>query len=140
MKNGGSIMSISSIRLRPVQPGESRSALVRQWRMLEVLSSTPRGATVRELADAAGTHAKTVRRDLILLRKAGFDLKASAGRFGRKSWRVGERFEGLKSPRKQYKVILETLDVLLTQVGVVGDRRLVKELEAIRGRVEKKCH
>ena len=129
----------SPIHRRPVQSIGAHSPLIRQWKLLELLSSAPVGVTVRELTEAAGTSDKTVRRDLILLRKVGFDLKESVGPYGRKSWRVGQRFERLRSPRKQYKAILDTLDVLLMQVSLAGDRRLVGELQAIRRRVVRKC-
>ncbi len=129
----------SQIHRRPVENITHHTPLICQWRLLELLSSTPDGFTVRELAEATGRHDKTIRRDLILLRTVGFDLKEYVGPYGRKSWRVGQRFERLRSPRKQYKAILETLDVLLTQASVVGDRRLLADVETIRRRVARKC-
>jgi len=103
----------SRIRRRPVQSIDVHTPLIRQWKLLELLSSGPVGVTVRELGEATGRGDKTVRRDLVLLRKVGFDLRESVGPYGRKSWRVGHRFERLRSPRKQYKAILDTLDVLI---------------------------
>ena len=132
-------LSTSHVRRRPVQSIGVHSPLIRQWKLLELLSSAPDGVTVQELTEATGRSDKTVRRDLILLRKVGFDLKESVGPYGRKSWRVGQRFERLRLPRKQYKAILDTLDALVMQVSLAGDRRLVVELQAIRRRVVRKC-
>jgi predicted DNA-binding transcriptional regulator YafY len=132
-------LATSRIRRRPVLRVAFRTPIIRQWKLLEVLSSAPEGIKVEEFAKAAGTCDKTIRRDLILLRKVGFDLDETVGAHGHKSWRVRQSFEKLRSPRQQYKAILNSLDVLLMQVSLVGDRRLVGELEAIRRRVVRKC-
>jgi predicted DNA-binding transcriptional regulator YafY len=130
---------LSRISRRPVQRVRFRTPIIRQWKLLEVLSSAPEGITVEEFAKVAGTCDKTIRRDLILLRKVGFDLDETVGAHGHKSWRVRQSFEKLRSPRQQYKAILDTLDVLLMQVSLAGDRRLVLELQAIRRRVGRRC-
>jgi predicted DNA-binding transcriptional regulator YafY len=132
-------LTTSHVGRRPVQRTDVHTPLLRQWKLLELLSSAPDGVTVLELTEATGRSDKTVRRDLILLRKVGFDLKETVGPYGRKSWRVGQRFERLRSPRKRYKTILSTLDALVMQVSLAGDRRLVGELQAIRRRVVRKC-
>jgi predicted DNA-binding transcriptional regulator YafY len=132
-------LATSHVRRRPVQRVRFRTPIIRQWKLLEVLSSAPEGITVEEYAEAAGTCDKTIRRDLILLRKVGFDLDETVGAHGHKSWRVRQSYEKLRAPRQQYKAILDTLDVLLMQVSRAGDRRLVGELEAIRRRVGKRC-
>ena len=131
-------LATSRIQRRPVQRVRFRTPIIRQWKLLEVLSSAPEGITLEEFAKAAGTCDKTIRRDLILLRKVGFDLRETVGAHGHKSWRVRQSFEKLRSPRQQYKAILDTLDVLLMQLSVAGDRRLVGDLEAIRRRVVRK--
>ena len=82
---------------------------------------------------------KTIRRDLILLRKIGFDLDETVEEFGRKRWRIRQPFERLRSKKRQYQAIREGLDLLLEQVDNVGDRRLVDDLKAIRKRVKRKC-
>ena len=132
-------LTTSQIRRRPVEKTGVHTPLIRQWKLLELLSSAPEGVTVREFAEAAGTSDQTVRRDLILLRQVGFGLKETVGPHGRKSWRVGQPFERLRSVRQQYKAILNLLDVLLMQVSLAGDPRLVEELQAIRRRVVRKC-
>ena len=139
MPHHHSRVATTRIRRRPVPEPGVHTPLIRQWKLLELLSSKPSGFTVRELTEAAGTSEKTIRRDLILLRKVGFDLAESVGPHGRKSWHVRQRFERLRSPRKQFQAILDTLDVLLLQVNLAGDRRLVGELQVIRRRVARKC-
>ena len=132
-------LATGRISRRPVHRVRFRTPIIRQWKLLEVLSSAPKGITVEEFAKAAGTCDKTIRRDLILLRKVGFDLDETVGAHGHKSWRVRQSFEKLRSPRQQYKAILDTLDVLLVQVSLAGEGRLVSELEAIRRRVGRRC-
>ncbi len=101
----------SRISRRPVQRVRFRTPIIRQWKLLEVLSSTSGGITVEEFAKAAGTCDKTIRRDLILLRKVGFDLDETVGAHGHKSWRVRQSFEKLRTARQQYRAIRDTLDV-----------------------------
>ena len=124
---------------RPVKVSNPHSPLIRQWKLLELLASEPDGVTVQRFAKEAGTSEKTVRRDLIMLRKVGFDLAETVEDHGRKSWRVRQPFERLRSKRRQYESIRGTLDLLLMQVERVEDQRLVKDVRAIRGRVARKC-
>ncbi len=67
---------------------ETETALLRQWRLLKLLSSRHYGVTVRELAHEMGVNDKTIRRDLLTFEQAGFPLEESLGEHGRKSWRV----------------------------------------------------
>ena len=127
----------SRIRRRPVKLSTPHSPLIRQWQLLEWLSSEPKGVTVA--AEANGVDQKTIRRDLIMLRKVGFDLEEMIEEFGRKRWRIRQPFERLRSKRRQYKAIREGLDLLLEQVDSVGDQRLADDLKAIRQRVVRKC-
>lgn len=60
------------------------SPLIRQWQLLEWLSSKRDGVPVREASEATGVGQKTIRRDLILLRKVGFDLEEVVGERGKK--------------------------------------------------------
>ena len=93
------------------------SQLVRQWHLLEWLSSETQGVTVEEAAQATGKDQKTIRRDLILLRKAGFDLEETVEDHGRKRWRIRQPFERLRSKRRQYEAIRSGLDTLLKQAA-----------------------
>jgi len=62
--------------------------LVRQWILLRTLCARRQGCTVKELAQETGRSEQTIRRDLITFQQAGFPLKETKGRFGRKSWRI----------------------------------------------------
>jgi predicted DNA-binding transcriptional regulator YafY len=62
------------------------SPLVRQWQLLAALSSRSAGGTVAQLATEFSVDQKTVRRDLLVLRQAGFPLAETLGDHGRKHW------------------------------------------------------
>ena len=127
------------VRRRPVSIESVPSQLVRQWQLLEWLSSESQGVTVEEAAQAAGKDQKTIRRDLILLRKAGFDLEETVEDHGRKRWRIRQPFERLRSKRRQYEAIRSGLDTLLKQAAKVEDSRLQDDLKAVRQRVMRKA-
>ena len=115
----------SRIRRRSV-PSDN-TPLVRQWQLLQWLSS-----------EATGMDQKTIRRDLVLLRRIGFDLEELVEEHGRKRWRIRHPFERLRSKRRRYQAIGEGLDQLLAQVEKVGDKRLLKDLKRIEQRVKRK--
>lgn len=62
------------------------SQVLRQWQLLAALSSRPGGGTVAEFAAEHAVDQKTIRRDLLDLRKAGFAVEESLGDHGRKHW------------------------------------------------------
>ena len=64
------------------------SPLLRQWKLLATLSAIDAGQTVHDLAREHVVTEKTIRRDLILLRRAGFPLEESLAEHGRKLWRL----------------------------------------------------
>jgi len=128
----------SRIRRRPINKSATSTPLIRQWQLLEWLSSSPEGISVGEAAEATGMDLKTIRRDLILLRKIGFDLEETVEERGRKRWRIRNSFERLRSKKRQYQAIQENLDLVLTQVEKVGDKRLLDDLKAVRKRVKRK--
>ena len=127
------------IQRRNVKATTPHSPLIRQWQLLEWLSSKPDGVSVREASEATGVDQKTIRRDLILLRKVGFDLEEVVGERGKKFWRVRQPFERLRSKKRQYRAILDSLDVVLMQAELAEDNRLAKDLKALRSRVNRKC-
>ena len=129
----------SRIRRRPINKSATSTPLIRQWQLLEWLSSDPEGISVGEAAKATGMDLKTIRRDLILLREIGFDLEEAVEERGRKRWRIRNSFERLRSKKRQYQAIQENLDLVLMQVEKVGDKRLLDDLKAIRKRVKRKC-
>ncbi len=127
------------IRRRSINNSDTHTPMVRQWQLLEWLSSDPKGITVGKAAKVTGVSLKTIRRDLILLQKIGFDLEETEEEFNRKRWRVRQPFERLRSKKQQYQAIRQGLDLLLLQVEKVGDKRLLNDLEGIRKRVRRKC-
>jgi len=64
-------------------------ALVRQWRLLRLLSARPEGLSLRELAREVDVSQKTIHRDLQLFQRAGFPLQEIVGSHGVKHWRIG---------------------------------------------------
>ncbi|MCG6157251.1 helix-turn-helix transcriptional regulator [Rubinisphaera margarita] len=60
--------------------------LKRQWLILRTLAARRFGVTVKELAEELETGLKTIRRDLVDLREAGFPLAERDGPHGRKYW------------------------------------------------------
>ena len=61
-------------------------ALVRQWRLIKILSGKRLGAGVRELAEELRVGEKTIRRDLQTFVEVGFPLEQTSGEHGRKTW------------------------------------------------------
>lgn len=64
--------------------------LLRQWKILQVLSARRLGVTVQELADDTGVNLRTIRRDLKLFQQLGLPLEEQAGTNGKKFWRIAE--------------------------------------------------
>jgi predicted DNA-binding transcriptional regulator YafY len=60
--------------------------VLRQWQLLQAMASTKRQPTVKSLAAMTGVSEKTVRRDIAVLRQAGFPLNESTSDHGRKHW------------------------------------------------------
>ena len=75
-------------RLYGAVPMHEDSALIRQWRLLKLLSSRHYGATVKELSEEMKVNEKTIRRDLQTFEQVGFPLEETVGERGRKSWKV----------------------------------------------------
>jgi DNA-binding IclR family transcriptional regulator len=116
---------------------EVDSPISRRWKLLEQLSSTPKGATVDELATASGVNPKTIRRDLVMLKQLGFDLQSTENVFGLKWWRIRHPFEELKTKHKQYRHIRKTLETLIEQSRSIDDLRLVADLKVIHRKLGK---
>ncbi len=79
---------LAVLRIYGAAPMSEDSALVRQWRLLKLLSSRHYGATVKELAEEMQVNEKTIRRDLQTFEQVGFPLEEVVGERGRKSWKV----------------------------------------------------
>jgi predicted DNA-binding transcriptional regulator YafY len=69
-------------------PMPKASAFLRQWNTLLAVAAHGDGRGVDELAKEHAVGDKTVRRDLVALRKAGFPLEETVGRRGRKVWKL----------------------------------------------------
>jgi len=65
-------------------------AILRHWLLLRTLAARRQGATLRELAAENGVDPKTIHRDLLLLRRLGFQLKFESGHRGLKHWKLGD--------------------------------------------------
>jgi len=75
--------------------GES---LLRQWKLLNILQSRRTGISLRDLAGLTGYSQRTIQRDLRLLAEAGFPVCYEPDEFGKRFWRLPNRFlerEGL---------------------------------------------
>lgn len=129
----------SQIRRRPAKKLTTHTPMVRQWQLLEWLSADSKGITVAEAAEVFGVDIKTIRRDLTLLGRLGFDLTAIEEETGRKRWRIRRLFERLRSKRQKYRSILDLVEAACEQVEAVGDQRLARDLEALRRRVARRC-
>jgi len=113
--------------------------MVRQWQLVEWFSADSKGITVAEAAGAFGVDIKTIRRDLILLGRLGFDLAAIEEETGRKRWRIRRPFERLRSKRQKYRLVLGLVEAACQQVEAAGDQRLAEDLERLRRRVARRC-
>ena len=122
--------------------GDDESTLARQWRLLKLLTFTPKGFTVKELVAVSGMSEKTIRRDLTFLKEVGFDLSETVGEFGRKFWRVrhlSESTGGRGSSREKYALIHDTLGDLHDVALFLGDSALAEALKRLQEWVGGKC-
>lgn len=90
-------------RIRRQDGGDDESTLVRQWRLLAMLSSSFKGLTIKELVVNTGMSEKTVRRDLAFLKQIGFDVSETVVDYGRKLFRIqhpSEFTEGIDAIRR----------------------------------------
>ena len=62
------------------------AVIQRQWRLVRLLAHGT--YTLRELREQTGTTGRTIRRDFLSLRSAGFDLQERVEKHGRKVWRI----------------------------------------------------
>jgi len=129
-------------RIRRHAEGDDESTLVRQWRLLELLSSAFKGLTIKELVVHSGVSEKTVRRDLALLKKVGFDVVETVQDYGRKLFRIrhsSEVTEGVDARQGQYRLICDVLQQLHDQAQALGDVLLAADLEGVQLRVRQRC-
>lgn len=65
-----------------------RTTLIRLFRLIQLLGSSRRGLTLRELADELEVSQRSIRRDLAALDEAGFRTTPVREEHGRKRWRL----------------------------------------------------
>jgi predicted DNA-binding transcriptional regulator YafY len=70
------------------------SGLLRQWRLLRMLSARRLGNGDAEAAAELTVTEKTIRRDLIAFQRVGFPLAETVGDHGRKTWRLKASADG----------------------------------------------
>ncbi len=122
--------------------GDEESTLARQWRLLKLLTFTPKGFTVKELVAVSGMSEKTIRRDLTFLKEVGFDVSETVEDFGRKLWRVRrlpESTGGRGSAKEKYGLIHDTLRDLHDVALILGDSALAEALKRLQEWVGGKC-
>jgi len=66
------------------------SQLMRQWRLLQMLSSRKYGVTLQEMVDETEVSSRTLLRDLRLLKSVGFPLVEQKRDRGKKFWRMDD--------------------------------------------------
>jgi hypothetical protein len=123
--------------------GDDESVLARQWRLLKLLAFAPKGFTVKELVAVSGMSEKTVRRDLALLKRVGFDVAETVEDFGRKIFRIrslSESTGGKGQKGEQYLVIHDALQQIRDVALILGDLPLAESLDRLQEWVHGKCH
>ena len=108
--------------------------ILRQWKLMAWLTAEPAGITVAEAAEAFGVNLKTIRRDLILLRRLGFDLVEAEEAYNRKRWRIRAPLERLRTQRQRRSAIIGLLTDAREQALLIGDQELVEALQAALNR------
>ena len=133
--------------MRTPRPSESRDAadeeltyagqILRQWKLMAWLTAEPAGITVAEAAEAFGVNLKTIRRDLILLRRLGFDLVETEESYKRKRWHIRAPLERLRTQRQRRAAIIGLLTDAREQALLIGDQELVETLQAALNRARR---
>jgi hypothetical protein len=136
-------LPLLTTRIRSKGDGDEESPLARQWRLLKLLTFTPKGFTVKELVAVSGVSEKTIRRDLILLKESGFGLSEKVEEFGRKVWRVRrlpDSSGGIGTTREKYCLIRDTLEDMHHVALMLDDLPLAEALKRLQDWVGGKCH
>jgi predicted DNA-binding transcriptional regulator YafY len=110
--------------------------ILRQWKLMAWLTAEPAGITVAEAAEAFGVNLKTVRRDLILLRRVGFDLVETEEEYNRKRWRIRQPLERLRTKPQRRAAIRDLLNSACEQAELIGDQQLAADLRTLISRVK----
>ena len=62
--------------------------LMRQWRLLQILSHRKQGVTLQELAQETEVSNRTIARDLLVLKSVGFPVSEVTTAHGKKQWKI----------------------------------------------------
>ncbi|QDV19511.1 HTH domain protein [Gimesia panareensis] len=62
--------------------------LMRQWRILQILSHRKQGVTLQELSQETEVSSRTISRDLTLLKTVGFPISEVTSTHGKKQWKI----------------------------------------------------
>lgn len=68
-------------------PGDHK-ALARQWLLIQRLSFSKHGLSIKDMERELTVNEKTIRRDLALFKSLGMPLVEEVGDYGRKTWRM----------------------------------------------------
>lgn len=123
---------------RPPVEIAPNTPLIRQWQLVEWLASTTTGVRVAQATKAFDVDTKTIRRDLVLLKHLGFDLKETTEGPGRKVWRIDEPVKIPKTARQDYRSVAELLDALIDRADELDDQGFRTDLQAFQMRVLRK--
>lgn len=104
--------SKAKTRPAPSPPFTGRSGpLVRQWAIIRHLSQNPGGCEVKELSRILNTRSRTIYRDLVALKRAGFPIMNHKQKDHSAFWTIGAWWrddfeaESGESPEKKVKKI-----------------------------------
>ncbi len=95
---------------------------------MEWLTAESEGITVAEAAEAFDVNLRTIRRDLILLRRLGFDLVETEEEHNRKRWRIRQPWERLRTKQQRRAAICDLLTNACEQAQLISDQQLVEAL------------
>ena len=73
---------------------KKQTQVVRQWKLIRLLSESPSGLSLKTLAERLNTTSRTINRDLVVLQQAGVPLTEQIGPHGLKYWALSEKNPG----------------------------------------------
>lgn len=74
---------------------QTQRPTIRHWKLLRLLSESPGGLSLKELAESLNVTSRTVNRDLALFQEVGIPVCETTGQHGLKLWSVSEAEEAI---------------------------------------------